>query len=341
MEKKLKSLLETALKAVSTASSQEELDQVRIKFLGRKGELTQILRTMKDITPEERPRIGQLANEIRDRLETELAGHFDEVRRMVRLRQLEREHLDISLPGTPMMLGHKHPLSAVLEEIVDIFLRMGFDVFEGPEVEYDYYNFEALNIPKHHPARDMQDSFYLTEEILLRTHTSPFQARILEQLAPKLPVRVICPGRCYRRDPADATHSPMFHQTEVLVVDENISFANLKHTLLTFVGEMFGEERRIRLRPSFFPFTEPSAEVDISCLVCGGEGCGLCKGTGWLEILGCGMVHPKVLATAGYDPDQVSGFAVGMGPDRIAMLKYGIDDIRLFYENDLRFLHQF
>lgn len=341
MERKLNTLLENALTAVSSARSQEELNKIRIKFLGRKGELTQILRTMKDVAPEKRPRIGQLANEIRDRLETELSSRFNDILQLERVEQLEKEKLDISLPGTTMALGNKHPLSLVLEDIVDIFLRMGFDVFEGPEVEYDYYNFEALNIPKHHPARDMQDSFYLTEEILLRTHTSPFQARIMEQSSPNLPIRVICPGRCYRRDLADATHSPMFYQTEVLVVDENISFANLKYTLLTFVREMFGEERRIRLRPSFFPFTEPSAEVDISCHVCGGKGCSLCKGTGWLEILGCGMVHPKVLTAAGYDPRMVSGFAVGMGPDRIAMLKYGIDDIRLFYENDLRFLHQF
>lgn len=341
MEERLRFLLETALKAVSAATSKEELDKVRIRFLGRKGELTQILRTMKDIAPEKRAHVGQLANEIRDRIDKELSSQVSEIGRLVRLKQLEKERLDITLPGTAMTLGHKHPLSAVLEQIVDIFLRMGFDVFEGPEVEYDYYNFEALNIPKHHPARDMQDSFYLTEDILLRTHTSPFQARIMKQLAPELPIRVICPGRCYRRDPADATHSPMFYQTEVLVVDRNISFANLKHTLLAFVSEMFGPERRIRLRPSFFPFTEPSAEVDISCLVCEGDGCSLCKGTGWLEILGCGMVHPKVLATAGYNPQEVSGFAAGMGPDRIAMLKYGIDDIRLFYENDLRFLHQF
>ncbi|HHV07948.1 MAG TPA: phenylalanine--tRNA ligase subunit alpha [Firmicutes bacterium] len=341
MERKLQSLLSTALKAISDATTQEELDKVRIRFLGRKGELTQILRQMKDVAPEKRPIIGQLANEIRHRLETELTSHIEEVRRLVRLKQLEREQLDITLPGATTTLGHKHPLSLVLEDIVNIFLQMGFDVFEGPEVEYDYYNFEALNIPKHHPARDMQDSFYLTEEILLRTHTSPFQARIMEQVAPELPIRVICPGRCYRRDLADATHSPMFYQTEVLVVDENVSFANLKHTLLVFVREMFGKERSIRLRPSFFPFTEPSAEVDISCFACEGEGCSLCKGTGWLEVLGCGMVHPKVLEIAGYDPSKISGFAAGMGPDRIAMLKYGIDDIRLFYENDLRFLHQF
>ncbi|NLG86629.1 MAG: phenylalanine--tRNA ligase subunit alpha [Firmicutes bacterium] len=341
MEDKLKSLLDTALQVISSSCSQEELDKIRVRFLGRKGELTQILRTMKDISPEERPRIGQMANEIRDRLETELTSQMNKIRHSLREKQLEKERLDVTLPGSTITIGHRHPLTLVLNQIISIFQRMGFDVVECPEVEYDYYNFEALNIPKHHPARDMQDSFYLTEEILLRTHTSPFQARTLEQLAPEVPVRVICPGRCYRRDPADATHSPMFYQTEVLVVDENISFANLKYTLLQFVREMFDEKRQIRLRPSFFPFTEPSAEVDISCLVCGGHGCNLCKGTGWLEVLGCGMVHPRVLEIAGYNPKKVSGFAVGMGPDRIAMLKYGIDDIRLFYENDLRFLHQF
>jgi phenylalanyl-tRNA synthetase alpha chain len=341
MEQKLRVLLETALKEITAADSQGDLDQVRINLLGRKGELTKILRAMKKIDPNNRPRIGRMANEVRERLEKELTHRLKEITQQLQTQQLASERLDITLPGTSSILGHKHPLSAVLEEIVSIFLRMGFDVFEGPEVEYDYYNFEALNIPKHHPARDMQDSFYLTKDILLRTHTSPFQVRIMEQLAPSLPIRVICPGRCYRRDPADATHSPMFYQTEVLVVDRNISFANLKHTLLAFAREMFGPKKQIRLRPGFFPFTEPSAEVDISCFACEGTGCRICKGTGWLEILGSGMVHPKVLATGGYDPNQVSGFAAGMGPDRIAMLKYGIDDIRLFYENDLRFLHQF
>ena len=341
MEQGLQRLLATALKAISAACSEQELDQVRIKFLGRKGELTRILRAMKDIAPEERPQVGLIANKVREQIGAELTRRLQEIQQHQRSEQLKKEKLDITLPGAFVTLGHKHPLSIVIEDIVDIFFRMGFDVYEGPEVEYDYYNFEALNIPKHHPARDMQDSFYLTEEILLRTHTSPFQVRIMEQLAPKLPIRVVCPGRCYRRDPADATHSPMFYQIEVLVVDQNVSFANLKHTLLEFACEMFGPERKVRLRPGFFPLTEPSAEGDISCFVCEGSGCGLCKGTGWLEILGSGMVHPKVLAAGGYDPAEVSGFAAGMGPDRIAMLKYGIDDIRLFYENDLRFLHQF
>jgi phenylalanyl-tRNA synthetase alpha chain len=341
MEGKLRSLLDDAMQLVSVSRSQEELDKVRVRFLGRKGELTQILRIMKDISPEDRPRIGQLANEIRNRLDTELTRRINDIAASLREKQIEKETLDVTLPGIRPTVGYRHPLSLVLEEIVDTCQRMGFDVVECPEVEYDYYNFEALNIPKFHPARDMQDSFYLTEEILLRTHTSPFQARTLERMAPQVPVRVICPGRCYRRDPADATHSPMFYQTEVLVVDENVSFANLKETLLLLTRELFGEQRQIRLRPSFFPFTEPSAEVDISCFMCDGEGCSICKGTGWIEILGCGMVHPKVLEIAGYDPNKVSGFAIGLGPDRIAMLKYGIDDIRLFYENDLRFLYQF
>lgn len=341
MEERLRALAQTAGAAAAQAQNLEELDGVRVRFLGRKGELTQILRSMKDVPPAERPRLGQLANEIRDELERKLAERTEVLKRRLQAQQLEKERLDITLPGVRPALGHKHPLTWVLEEIEDIFLRMGFDVVEEPEVEYDYYNFEALNIPKDHPARDMQDTFYITDEILLRTHTSPFQARTLERMAPEVPVRVICPGRCYRRDPADATHSPMFYQTEVLAVDKNISFAQLKGTLTTFAREMFGKNREVRFRPSFFPFTEPSAEVDISCLVCGGKGCSLCKGTGWLEILGSGMVHPRELEIAGYDPSRVSGFAVGMGPDRIAMLKYGIDDIRLFYEDDLRFLHQF
>lgn len=341
MEERLRALAETVARATDSVRSQEELDEIRIRFLGRKGELTQILRSMKDIPAEERPRIGQLANEIRDQLEQRLAERAEALKLRLRGERLERERLDITLPGVRPALGHKHPLTWVIDEIKDIFLRMGFDVAEEPEVEYDYYNFEALNIPKDHPARDMQDTFYITDEILLRTHTSPFEARTLERMAPEVPVRVICPGRCYRRDPADATHSPMFYQTEVLAVDKNIKFAHLKWTLITFVHEMFGKDREIRLRPSFFPFTEPSAEVDISCLRCGGKGCSLCKGTGWLEILGCGMTHPRELEIAGYDPAKVSAFAIGMGPDRIAMLKYGIDDIRLFYENDLRFLHQF
>jgi len=341
VEERLRALAQTAGAAAAQAQNLEELDGVRVRFLGRKGELTQILRSMKDVPPAERPRLGQLANEIRDELERKLAERTEILKRRLQAQQLEKERLDITLPGVRPALGHKHPLTWVLEEIEDIFLRMGFDVVEEPEVEYDYYNFEALNIPKDHPARDMQDTFYITDEILLRTHTSPFQARTLERMAPEVPVRVICPGRCYRRDPADATHSPMFYQTEVLAVDKNISFAQLKGTLTTFAREMFGKNREVRFRPSFFPFTEPSAEVDISCLVCGGKGCSLCKGTGWLEILGSGMVHPRELEIAGYDPGRVSGFAVGMGPDRIAMLKYGIDDIRLFYEDDLRFLHQF
>ncbi|HHY92738.1 MAG TPA: phenylalanine--tRNA ligase subunit alpha [Firmicutes bacterium] len=341
MEEKLTALARAGSEAAAAARNLEELDEVRIRFLGRKGELTQILRSMKDVPAAERPRLGQLANEIRDQLEKMLEERTAELRQLLRAQQLRKEKLDITLPGVRPTLGHKHPLTWVLEEIKDIFLRMGFDVVEEPEVEYDYYNFEALNIPKDHPARDMQDTFYITEEILLRTHTSPFQARTLERMAPEVPVRVICPGRCYRRDPADATHSPMFYQTEILAVDKNVSFAQLKGTLTTFAREMFGKNREIRFRPSFFPFTEPSAELDISCLVCGGKGCSLCKGTGWLEILGSGMVHPRELEIAGYDPSRVSGFAAGMGPDRIAMLKYGIDDIRLFYEDDLRFLHQF
>ncbi|MFZ5626564.1 MAG: phenylalanine--tRNA ligase subunit alpha [Bacillota bacterium] len=340
MRQQLEQMEQTALQEISGVSDLNALNEIRVKYLGKKGELTQILRGMGTLSPEQRPVIGQLANTVRERLESALERKTAELKEKAKQERLAREKIDVTLPGRPVLRGHKHPLTQVLEEIQEIFVGMGFAVAEGPEVEYDYYNFEALNIPRDHPARDMQDSFYVTSEILLRTHTSPVQVRTMEAMRPQVPVKIIAPGKVYRRDD-DATHSPMFHQVEGLVIDRDISFAHLKGTLLLFARQMFGPEREIRLRPSFFPFTEPSAEVDISCMMCGGAGCRVCKGTGWLEILGAGMVHPNVLAMSGYNPEEVTGFAFGMGVERIAMLKYGIDDLRLLFDNDLRFLQQF
>lgn len=340
MRQQLEQMEQTALQEISGVQDLNALNEIRVKYLGKKGELTQILRGMGTLSPEERPVIGQLANTVRERLESALERKTAELKEKAKQERLAREKIDVTLPGRPVLRGHKHPLTQVLEEIQEIFMGMGFAVAEGPEIEYDYYNFEALNIPRDHPARDMQDSFYVTSEILLRTHTSPVQVRTMEAMRPQVPVKIIAPGKVYRRDD-DATHSPMFHQVEGLVIDRDISFAHLKGTLLLFARQMFGPEREIRLRPSFFPFTEPSAEVDISCMMCGGAGCRVCKGTGWLEILGAGMVHPNVLAMSGYNPEEVTGFAFGMGVERIAMLKYGIDDLRLLFDNDLRFLQQF
>ncbi len=339
MREQLQALETVALEAVAKAANLEELNDLRVRFLGKKGELTAILRGMASLSADERPVIGQLANELRRRLEESLAERTAALAAAAKQAKLAAEEIDITLPGRPFLLGHQHLITRTLEEIQDVFLGMGFSLAEGPEVETDYYNFEALNVPADHPARDMQDSFYFGPQLLLRTHTSPMQVRTMEKLCPK-PVRIIAAGRVYRRDD-DATHSPMFHQVEGLAVDANITLADLKGVLLTFARAVFGEEREIRLRPSFFPFTEPSAEVDISCFQCGGSGCRLCKGTGWIEILGSGLVHPRVLELSGYDPEQVSGFAFGMGVERIAMLKYGLDDLRHLYTNDLRFLRQF
>lgn len=340
MREELKKMKAEAEAELRTTSTLEELHQVRVKYLGKKGRLTAILRGMGSLPPEERPVVGQIANEIRDFLEKEFSRREEEIKQKIVAERLEKERIDVTLPGRVIPEGSKHPLSLVLEEIEDIFLSLGFEVVEGPEVELDYYNFEALNIPPEHPARDMQDSFYITSEVLLRTHTSPTQPRVMEQRAPNIPVRVIAPGKVYRRDD-DATHSPMFHQVEGFVIDRRVTLADLKGTLLTFARRMFGEKREIRLRPSFFPFTEPSAEVDISCMICEGKGCRVCSGTGWLEVLGAGLIHPRVLEMSGYNPREVTGYAFGMGVERIAMLKYGIDDLRLFFENDLRFLRQF
>lgn len=341
MRQKLNSLKEEASKAIAEARNLEDLNQYRVQYLGRRGKLTLILRTMKDLPPDQRPVIGQLANEIRLYLEEMIEEHLLRLKEKVKEERLEQEWIDVTMPGVRPRVGSKHPLTLVLAEIKNVFTKMGFSVVEGPEVESDYYNFEGLNLPKNHPARDMQDSFYITESILLRTHTSPVQVRTMEKKAPAVPLRIICPGKVYRRDAADNTHSPAFHQVEGLVVDKGVTFGNLRGVLTIFARELFGDNCLVRFRPSYFPFTEPSAEIDISCVMCDGKGCRVCSGTGWLEILGAGMVHPRVLQLSGYSPKEVSGFAFGMGVERIAMLKYGIDDIRLFFENDIRFLKQF
>ncbi len=331
---------EEALARVAAATSSEELEAIRVRYLGKKGEMTLVLRGMGKLPPEERPRVGQMANNVREELEGALKERLEILSRREQAERLRAEALDVTLPGRPVARGNRHPLYQVLNEIKAVFIGLGFDVAEGPEVESDYYNFEALNLPKEHPARDMQDSFYITEDILLRTHTSPVQVRVMEARRPRLPIRIIAPGKVYRRDD-DATHSPLFHQVEGLLVDRRVTFGDLKGTLMAFLKQMFGDQVQVRFRPSYFPFTEPSAEVDMSCVMCGGSGCRVCSHTGWLEILGCGMVHPRVLSMSGYDPEEVSGFAFGLGVERVAMLKYGIDDLRLFYENDLRFLRQF
>lgn len=339
MQDQLHALEKIALKATEQATDLDELNTLRLRYLGKKGELTAILRGMGKLPAAERPLVGQLANELRNRLEQRLADKMDNLTAAANEAQLIAEQVDITLPGASFPLGHQHLINRTLEEIQSIFLGLGFSPVEGPEVETDYYNFEALNIPADHPARDMQDSFYFGPDLLLRTHTSPMQVRSMEKLRPK-PLRIIAAGRVYRRDD-DATHSPMFHQVEGLAIAERLTLADLKGVLLTFAQAILGAERQIRLRPSFFPFTEPSAEVDISCFLCDGAGCSLCKGSGWLEILGSGMVHPRVLQMSGYDPEQFSGFAFGMGVERIAMLKYGLDDMRHLFTNDLRFLRQF
>ena len=326
-------------KAIAEIESSDGLDEIRIQYLGKKGELTAVLRGMGKVSPEERPLIGQLANEVRAEIEAALAKKEEEKAKKELENRLLSEKIDVTVPGTPFTAGHRHPLAQTEEMLRDIFIGMGFSIAEGPEVEYDYYNFEALNLPKNHPARDTQDTFYITDNILLRSQTSPVQARVMEQTQP--PIRIISPGRVYRADPADATPSPIFHQVEGLVVDKGITMGDLKGILELFAKKMFGPETKIRFRPHHFPFTEPSAEVDVSCCVCGGKGCRLCKGEGWMEILGAGMVHPFVLSNCGIDPNVYSGFAFGMGVERITMARLGIDDLRLMYENDVRFLHQF
>ena len=341
MEERLKGLQQEALEKIEQSQELKQLNDVRVAYLGKKGPITEVLKGMGKLSAEERPKMGALANEVRDAIASAIESKQQVLETAAIEKQLQEETIDVTLPGRPVQVGSHHPLTSLIEEIEDLFISMGYKVEEGPEVEKDYYNFEALNLPKGHPARDMQDSFYITEDILLRTHTSPVQAITMERHGGKGPVKIICPGKVYRRDNDDATHSHQFMQIEGLVVDENIRMSDLKGTLNVFAKKMFGEDREIRLRPSFFPFTEPSVEMDISCKICGGEGCSVCKKTGWIEILGAGMVHPNVLEKAGFDSKKFTGFAFGMGPERIAMLKYGIDDIRHFYTNDERFLMQF
>ncbi|WP_413379217.1 phenylalanine--tRNA ligase subunit alpha [Alkalihalobacillus sp. 1P02AB] len=341
MRERLEELRVEALAKVEAASDKKALQEVRVAYLGKKGPITEVLRGMGKLSAEERPVIGQVANEVRDTIKQEIDKKeqlFDEAEMEAKLAA---ESIDVTLPGRPVQKGTKHPLTTVVEEVEDAFIGLGFTVAEGPEVEVDYYNFEALNLPKDHPARDMQDSFYFTEELLLRTHTSPVQARTMEKHKGKGPVKVICPGKVFRRDDDDATHSHQFMQIEGLFVDERVRMSDLKGVLDSFVKSFFGTDREIRLRPSYFPFTEPSVEVDVSCGMCHGKGCRVCKQTGWIEVLGAGMVHPRVLEMSGFDPKKYSGFAFGMGVERLAMLKYDIDDIRHFYTNDMRFLAQF
>lgn len=340
MEQELQRIKEVALAAIKSANDAQALQDVRVKYLGKKGEVTALLKGLGKLSPEERPKMGALVNEVRQALEAELDALKASMEAAALNARLEEEKIDITLPGRAPKTGHIHPLTTVNEMIEEFFMKMGYTVEEGPEVEQDYYNFECLNLPKDHPARDMQDSFYITENFLLRTHTSPVQARTMQRHESNSPIRMIAPGKVYRWD-YDATHSPVFHQVEGLIIDEHITFADLKGTIETFLRHMFGDDTKVRFRTSFFPFTEPSAEVDISCVMCGGEGCRVCSHTGWLEILGCGMVHPKVLEINGYDPTKVKGFAFGMGVERIAMLLYGIGDLRLFFEDDVRFLEQF
>ncbi len=340
MKEQIESIKENALKKISDAKDIKSLNEVKIEFLGKKGELTSVLRGMGTLLPEERPIIGALVNEVRNLLEWEISKAETNFKEKELQEKLEREKIDITIPSTKIIRGSKHPLNRIIEEVEDLFVSMGYDVVQGPELETDEYCFERLNLPKGHPARDMQDSFYITTEYLLRTQTSAVQARVMLENEEKRPIRVICPGKVYRRDD-DATHSHQFAQVEGLVIDKNISLADLKGTLEVFMKKMLGQNTNIRFRPSYFPFTEPSYEVDVTCFKCGGKGCNLCKQTGWIEVLGSGMVHPNVLKMNGYDPEKYTGFAFGTGLDRLAMFKYGITDIRTLYTNDIRFLKQF
>ncbi len=339
MRKALEQIEIDAKKMLEKVSDSKELEDLRVRYLGKKGELTAILKNMGSLSAEERPAMGQLANKVRSDIETFIADKQAKLARLQTERKMQEEKLDVTMPGKKIEVGKIHPLNIVLDEVKEIFLGMGFDIAQGPEVELDYYNFEALNLPPDHPARDTQDTFYINDKVLLRTQTSPVQVRVMEKTQP--PIRIISPGRVYRSDAVDATHSPLFHQIEGLVVDKGISMGDLKGTLETFIKRMYGEDAVVRFRPHHFPFTEPSAEVDVMCFNCHGEGCRLCKGEGWIEILGCGMVHPKVLQNCGIDPEVYTGFAFGMGLERIVMRRYHIDDLRLLYENDLRFLNQF
>lgn len=339
LKTKLERIRERALSQIQNCDTAEKLNELRVGILGKKGELTDLLKSMRDVAPEDRPKVGQMVNEARAEIERVLEESKLRIERTVREAKLKAEVIDVTLPAGRTELGHRHPNTIALEEVERIFIGMGYEVVEGPEVEKDYYNFEALNIPGDHPAKDEQDTFYINGDFLLRTQTSGTQVHEMEK--GRLPIRMIAPGRVFRSDEVDATHSPSFHQVEGLVIDRHITFADLKGTLAEFARELFGEETKVKFRPHHFNFTEPSAEMDVSCFKCGGKGCRFCKGSGWIEILGCGMVHPNVLTMSGIDPEKYSGFAFGVGLERIALLKYEIDDMRLLYENDIRFLKQF
>lgn len=339
MKDKLKKILDEAMAQIDSSDRLDRLNEIKVSFLGKKGELTSVLKAMKDVAPEDRPKVGQLVNEARKTIEERLDEKREIFEKAVLEEKLKSETIDVTLPGKKLAMGHSHPNTITLEEVEDIFVGMGYEVVEGPEVEYDYYNFEALNIPDNHPAKDEQDTFYITKDILLRSQTSSVQVHEMEK--GKLPIRMIAPGRVFRSDEVDATHSPTFHQIEGLVIDKNITFADLKGTLQEFAKRLFGEDTKVKFRPHHFQFTEPSAEMDVTCFKCGGKGCRFCKGSGWVEILGCGMVHPHVLEMSGIDPEEYTGFAFGVGLERITLFKYEIDDMRLLYENDTRFLKQF
>lgn len=341
MKDQLKAIETEALEKIDKTEDIKKLQDIRVAYLGKKGSLTSVLRGMGKLSKEERPVVGELANAVRQQITASLEEKMEKLEQIALEKQLEQEAIDVTLPGRPIKLGGPHLLTKIMEEIEDLFIGMGFEVREGPEVETDYYNFEALNLPKNHPAREMQDTFFITKDLLMRTQTSPVQARTMEAYGGNKPVKMISPGKVYRRDTDDATHSHQFTQIEGLYVDKHVRMSDLKGVLNIFAKKIFGNDRDIRLRPSFFPFTEPSVEMDISCKICQGKGCSICKGSGWIEILGAGMVHPNVLSMAGYDPNIYSGFAFGMGPERIAMLKYGVKDIRQFYTNDIRFLKQY
>ncbi len=339
MKERLEQIKSEALRKIVESDTLEKLNEVRVNVLGKKGALTAVLKSMKDVAPEDRPKVGQLVNETREEIENVLEDAIRKMESLKREAQLKAEVIDVTLPARKHNVGHRHPNTIAMEEVERIFIGMGYEVVEGPEIETDYYNFEALNIPADHPAKDEQDTFYISGDILLRTQTSGTQVHVMEK--GKLPIRMIAPGRVFRSDEVDATHSPSFHQIEGLVIDRRITFADLKGTLAEFAKELFGEDTKVKFRPHHFNFTEPSAEMDVSCFKCGGNGCRFCKGSGWIEILGCGMVHPNVLRMSNIDPEEYTGFAFGMGLERIALLKYEIDDMRLLYENDIRFLKQF
>lgn len=339
MQEKLNQIKEAAVEAIESAKSTAKIDEVRVKYLGKKGELTTILKSMANLSKEEKPVVGKLVNDAKKAIEQKLEEVLSEIKEKEKNEKLKNEVIDVTLPGKKNIIGNRHPLELTIERIKDIFISMGFSVEDGPEVELDYYNFEALNIPKNHPARSEQDTFYINDNLVLRTQTSGVQIRTMEKQEP--PIKMISPGKVYRADSVDATHSPIFYQMEGLVVAKGVTFADLKGTLELFVKKMFGDNVKTKFRPHHFPFTEPSAEMDATCFVCGGKGCNVCKGSGWIEMLGCGMVHPNVLRNCNIDPEVYSGFAFGFGIDRMVMLSYGLDDIRLLYESDMRFLNQF